>query len=66
LKPTVNNGNIELSHAIIPGGVVAAESSYTLQADSWQDVSVSIVNDVATVSMPITAPACYLRWKVNE
>lgn len=66
LKPQVVNGNLQLSHPIIAGESVLAEYSYTLQADSWQEAQVIITGGVATASVPIGAPACYLRWKVNQ
>ncbi|NWK55474.1 hypothetical protein HW115_07615 [Verrucomicrobiaceae bacterium N1E253] len=66
LRPSIVDGHIQLSHAIIPGGTVAAQLSYTLQSDSWQDVTVLIENGRASVSVPIGQQACYLRWKVSQ
>ena len=66
LKPQIVDQKLELSHSIISGASVAAELSYTLKADSWLEVAVDIENGVATVSVPLDAPAIYLRWKVNQ
>jgi len=66
LRPQIVDQQLQLSHSIISGGSVAAELSYTLKADSWEEVVVDIENGVATVSVPLGAPACYLRWKVNQ
>lgn len=66
LNPTIVDGHIQLSHGIIGGASVAAELSYTLQAGSWEDVAVTISGNVATVSVPLGVPACYLRWKLDS
>lgn len=67
LEPEVVNGKLQLSHAIIPGGTVLAEYSYTLEGDSWEEAAVTVTDGVATASVPLDGqPTCYLRWKVNE
>ncbi len=67
LRPRLVDGNLELSHAVIAGGSVAGEYSFTLLADSWQPAPVTISADnIATASIPLHTPACYLRWKVVE
>ncbi len=66
LTPRLADGNLELSHAVIAGGDVEAEYSFTLLAGSWQSAPVTISGGMATVSIPLQTPACYLRWKVVE
>lgn len=66
LTPELKDGCIRLSHSLIEGGSVSAEQSMTLMADSWQEVTVTVVDNVATVEAPLSAPACYLRWKVVQ
>lgn len=66
LKPKMVNGELQLSHSIIDGESVEAEKSGSLQVGSWQPVTVTITGDVATVSVPLTGPSCYLRWKVSQ
>ncbi len=57
---------MELSHAIISGGSILAESSFTLLPDSWQLVDVTVLEGIVTASIPLETPACYLRWKVVQ
>lgn len=66
ITPQLVNGNMELSHTIIPGGNVEAEHSFTLQPGSWQPLTVNIANGIATTSIPLQTPTCYLRWKIVQ
>jgi len=60
----VGDHHIQLSHPIVPGESVAAQLSETLKDGSWEDVTVTISGGVATVSVPLSSSASYLRWKV--
>ena len=65
LSPTINNGQLQISHYVIDGNQIGAERSYTLEPDSWQPVNVTISeNGIATASSnrDVTRDACFIRW----
>lgn len=65
LSPTINNGQLQISHYVIDGNQIGAERSYTLEPDSWQPVNVTISeNGIATASinLDVTRDACFIRW----
>mgnify|MGYP001947107918 CR=1 FL=1 len=62
LTPQTSGGNLILTHAIIPGETVAAECSTTLLDGSWTPVSVTIAGGIATASIPLSGPNCFVRW----
>ncbi|WP_435895524.1 hypothetical protein [Oceaniferula spumae] len=66
LSPQISGGNFSLSHAIIPGASVSAECSTTLAPGSWQPVSVTISGGVATATVPLNTPTCFIRWVSSE
>ena len=68
LTSTLDGGDLELSHSIISGGTVEAEYSYTLEAGSWNSVTVTNSGGVATASfaVPTGKTECFIRWKAIE
>lgn len=66
IQPVIVGGNLQLSHAIIPGASVSAEYSHTLLSGSWSPVTVTISGGVATASLPVTAGSCFIRWRIVE
>ncbi|MCP5535152.1 MAG: hypothetical protein H7A51_02835 [Akkermansiaceae bacterium] len=68
LTPTLDGGDLELSHSIISGGTVGAEYSYSLEAGSWNPVTVVNSGGVATASFAVPAEKteCFIRWKAIE
>ena len=63
MNTEIINGNFQISHPILPNETIQAEYSHTLTSGSWQSVTVSISNGVATASIPVTSSPCFLRWK---
>ena len=66
LTPQISGGNIELSHAIIPGETITAEYSSTLDPDSWLPATVNISGGTATASVPLNLGTAFIRWVVEE
>ena len=66
LTPQIAGGNIELSHAIIPGETITAEYSSTLDPNSWLPATVNISGGTATASVPLNLGTAFLRWVVDE
>tara|TARA_B110000879_G_C11148506_1_gene503500 strand:- start:154 stop:2067 length:1914 start_codon:yes stop_codon:yes gene_type:complete len=68
LKPQMVGDSLQLSHSIISGETVEAEYSYTLEAGSWNSVTVTNSGGVATASfaVPTGKTECFIRWKAIE
>ena len=65
LTPEISGGNLQLTHAVLPGETITAEYSSTLLPGSWSPATVSISNGIATASVPVThADSCFLRWVI--
>ena len=69
LSPTINNGQLQISHQVINGIQIGAECSYTLEAGSWEPIDVTISEDgIATASIDLDAVngKCFIRWTATE
>ena len=69
LSPTINNGQLQISHPIIGGNQIEAECSFTLEAGSWEPVPVTISEaGIATASVDLSAAngKCFIRWAASE
>ena len=63
--PTINNGQLQISHPVIGGNQIEAECSFTLEAGSWEAIPVTISEaGIATASVDLSAAngKCFIRW----
>ncbi len=66
ITPQISGGNIQLSHAILPGESISAEYSSTLLAGSWSPATVTVSEGVATAFIPVSSGANFLRWVIDN
>jgi hypothetical protein len=69
LSPTINNGQLQISHPVIGANQIEAEYSFTLEIDSWETIPVTISEDgIATASVDLSSAngKCFIRWAASE
>ena len=69
LSPTINNGQLQISHPVIGANQIEAEYSFTLEIGSWETIPVTISEDgIATASVDLSATndKCFIRWAASE
>jgi hypothetical protein len=69
LTPTINNGELQISHPVIGANQIEAEYSFTLEIGSWEKIPVTISEDgIATASVDLSSAndKCFIRWAASE
>ena len=69
LSPTINNGQLQISHPVIGANQIEAEYSFTLEIGSWEKIPVTISEDgiaTASVDLSTTNDKCFIRWAASE
>ena len=69
LTPTINNGELQISHPVIGANQIEAEYSFTLEIGSWEKIPVTISeNGIATASVDLSSAndKCFIRWAASE
>ena len=69
LSPTINNGELQISHPVIGANQIEAEYSFTLEIGSWEKIPVTISEDgIATASVDLSSAndKCFIRWAASE
>lgn len=69
LSPTINNGQLQISHPVIGGNQIEAECSFTLEAGSWEAIPVTTSEAgiaTASVDLSVANGKCFIRWTASE